>query len=148
MIKVEEYNKLSTYINISLSLLTLLAGGFVYSMFRTDNAYMFNWFGAVGIADLIYNMRDTFSQYSVYGWVKYNLPASLWLMAYLFAIAAIWNGHRKSFYFKFFIWLMTFMALMTEVLQFLDVIPGTFDITDVLSYAIVTAIFFVVNKYI
>lgn len=141
-------SQLATYINVSLSLLTLLAGGFVYAVFRSDGAYMFHWFGNVGVADYIYNLRETLGSYSIYGWVRYNLPASLWLMAYLFATAAIWTNHKNNRVFHFFVWLMPFMALMTEVLQLLNIIPGTFDATDVLSYGIVTGLFLLINKYL
>lgn len=145
---LSESRRLYTYINVTLSLLALLAGGFLYAIFRSDGAYMFNWFGNIGMVDYIYNLRDSIGAYPIESWVRYNLPASLWLLAYLFAIAAIWTGHKTSRWFYFFVWLMTFMALATEILQLFEIIPGTFDVTDVLSYAIVTLVFFIINKYI
>lgn len=143
MIKISAYN---TYIRLSLSILALISGGFVYAVFRTDNAFMFNWFGKVGVSGFIYNLRETLGDFSIYYWVKYNLPAALWLLAYLFAIASIWSNYKETTCFKFFIWLMPFMALMTEVLQLMGIIPGTFDISDILSYFIVTTLFLAINK--
>ncbi|MBI4931414.1 MAG: hypothetical protein HY841_11665 [Bacteroidetes bacterium] len=76
---------------------------------------------------------------SVPNWIKYNLPDGLWFYALLSSLIFIWNK-KLSFYFG--LWFLSTIALgfLSEILQAQNIIRGTFDWKDLLTYFIATAI--------
>lgn len=68
-------------------------------------------------------------------WLKYNLPDALWFYAFLSTIIFIWNGKISS---QCLLWLSvaTSLVVLSEIFQFLAVIPGTFDWKDLLAYTV------------
>ncbi|HPR32544.1 MAG TPA: hypothetical protein PLK12_10625 [Prolixibacteraceae bacterium] len=66
-------------------------------------------------------------------WILYNLPDALWLYAFLSALTYVWDGERSG---KGARWLLLalFLALFSESLQALSLIPGTFDVWDAGAY--------------
>ncbi len=77
-------------------------------------------------------------------WLLYNLPDGLWLYALIYALSIIWQHSPPKILVG---WLLFVIALsyMSEMLQALDVIPGTFDWADLVFYTGAVLIFFFVN---
>ena len=68
----------------------------------------------------------------------FNLPDGLWLFALLSAISQIWGESTKRWF-----WIITvfILAISSEFLQTLHIIPGTFDWYDIATYCCIFLIF-------
>lgn len=132
-------------IKILSSIILTLFGGFVYILYRDKSLIMFSWFEIVGIDRFIDNIRGIVNIQPYY-WVKYNLPAGLWLFSYMFIMDAIW-GDCKSVNRGMFIWILPIVALLSELMQIFGLCPGTFDILDVISYLFAILLFKTIKYY-
>lgn len=127
--------------------IALVIGGLIYIIYRSESLIMFSWFDNLGLSNNISFLRELYSANSIYSWVKYNMPAALWLFAYLFVIDAIWEKRMTSPMYKAFFWFMPVIAVLSEVLQLINLLPGTFDIFDVCSYIVAVVIYFILNFF-
>lgn len=134
------------FIKVWVASILLIIGGLIYVIFRSESLIMFSWFDKLGLSENIYSLRFGFGNNDIYPWVIYNLPAALWLLAYLYVIDAIWYKHDNYKLYKPFLWLMPFIAFFSEFLQLLHVMPGTFDILDVMAYTCAVIIYLTINK--
>lgn len=146
------HNKYITFIlsrrllHVLLSILLLIIGGLIYIMYRQDSLLMFNCFDELGIKETIMHIRSVGTEYSIFDWVKYSLPDGLWLFSYMFLIDTIWNN-EKFFLYYFFLWILPFIAILSEVLQIFGIVPGFFDTIDLLCY-IGAILVFLILKFI
>ena len=87
----------------AIGLVALTIGGLIYIRYRSESLLMFDWFHNLGLSDSIEDFRSNSEMPNVYDWVKYNLPAGLWLFAYMFVIDAVWgkDNNRVSMYFLY-----------------------------------------------
>ena len=127
-----------------LSLLILCTGGLIYIGFRNKSLLMFDWFNYLGLTQQIDIFRSKLNSEGVYGWVINSLPDGLWLFAYMFLVDAIWNG-SKSISSFFFIYYLPFLALLSEFLQYIGLVPGVFDWLDVASYLLAILLFMIIK---
>ena len=130
---------------VSLSILLLVIGGILYIIYRDKSLIMFSWFEMVGLDNLIDNIRE-YVKIHPYCWIKYNLPAGLWLFSYMFMMDAIWND-CKSVNKELFIGILPAIALLSELMQIFGLCPGTFDIFDLLSYLLAIILFKTIKYY-
>jgi len=128
---------------ILLSALTLLAGGMIYIIFRSDSLLMFDWFSYIGVDKQISFLREKFGDTSIYLWVKYNLPAALWLFSYMYCINAIWGRTKYERLKIVFLWTLPFVAVLSELLQLCGFISGTFDVLDLIAYLLAIILFII-----
>ena len=90
-------------------------------------------------------LRDFASMHQgLYGWVVYSLPDGLWLFAYLLIIDAIWNRYDTNVP-RLFITVLPFLALTSEFMQALRLMPGVFDWGDVASYLLAIFLFITIK---
>ncbi len=73
-------------------------------------------------------------------WIKFNLPDGIWLYSLLSSLFLIWKD-MLSKHLIAGILIVLFLSFISEVFQYLDVIPGTFDVYDLVSYLIAAMIF-------
>lgn len=116
---------------------SLLVGGLIYVLFRTDSLVMFQWFKKLGIIDVVNYLRNYTLPISIYlpEWVLYSLPDGLWILSYQFLMLYIWKGNISK---TNFIWLilLPMIAILSEIGQLFGVISGIFDWADILCYLI------------
>jgi hypothetical protein len=99
----------------------------------------------LGFGTLIY-LKGT---YSIPIWIRYNLPDGLWLFALLNTFAAIWGSGKSSLV----LWAVTviLLSIIMEYLQKMHLIPGTFDLWDILAYVLASllsaSIYFLTNLF-
>lgn len=115
-----------------VALLLFLLGVLTYIGFRSDNLRMFSWADALGVHSVILYIRECFCNISVGSFVSYSLPDGLWLLAYLMIIDAIWRENSKGK--LFFITLLPFSAICSEIFQLIGIVNGVFDILDLAAY--------------
>lgn len=130
---------------VDLSILLLVIGGILYILYRDKSLIMFSWFEMVGIDRFIDSIREIANVHPYY-WIKYNLPAGLWLFSYMFIMDAVWSD-CKSINRKMFIWILPIIALLSEFMQIFGICPGTFDIFDLLSYSLAIILFKTIKYY-
>lgn len=122
----------------------LIIGGLIYVGCRDKSLLMFNWFEQIGIGGEVDAFRKLINSEGIYGWIKYNLPAGLWLFAYMFLVDTIWNG-SKSISSFLFVFSLPFFALLSEFLQYFNLFPGNFDWMDITSYILAILLFIIIK---
>lgn len=131
-------------LKISLAVFVLIVGGFIYVVFRSEDLLMFNWFRSLGLNSFVIKLRDSYSLMSIQNWVRYNMPAGLWLFSYMLIIDSIWEDGNSSTY-QFFITILPIAAIVSEAMQFFRILPGTFDVMDLISYILAIFLFLTIN---
>jgi hypothetical protein len=130
----------------TIGLVALTIGGLIYIRYRSESLLMFDWFHNLGLTNFIEFFRSNSEASNLYGWVKFNLPAGLWLFAYMFLIDAVW-AKDKNYVSMYFLYILPLLAIVSEFMQFVGLVPGTFDVMDLLSY-ISAILLFVIIKII
>ena len=123
----------------------LIIGGLIYIRYRNESLLMFGWFQGLGLTEYIEDFRSNAEMPNVYGWVKYNIPAGLWLFAYMFVIDSIWGKDKNNVY-LFFLYVLPLLSLVSELMQYAGMLPGTFDFMDLLSYVSSIFLYMLINK--
>ncbi len=110
--------------------LPTLFGGMIYVLFRPLSLKMFDWFEFIGFMDPILSMRAASENYLFLpDWFYYALPDGLWTYAFTSSFILIW-GQGSSL--KYWLAIPLYLSLIPEVLQFFNLLTGTFDWNDLL----------------
>ena len=129
---------------VTIGVVTLIIGGLIYIIYRSETLLMFDWFRILGISRYIDKLRATDYQ-NIYEWVKNSLPAGLWLFSYMFIIDSVWEKDKCIAY-KFYIYVLPVLAVLSEFMQYIKILPGTFDINDLLSYFFAILLYLLIKK--
>jgi hypothetical protein len=123
---------------------TLLCGSIVYILFRTSNLVMFNWFKKLNILSLIEAVRKHTTPYTniLPNFILYSLPDGLWLFSYLSLILYLWKNEIKNEN-LFWIFIIPVISILSEFGQLIKLVPGIFDIVDLLMYLVGTILPFI-----
>ena len=129
-----------------LILLPVILGGSIYLLFRVDSLLMFQWLEFFDLKESLLRLRECI-KIEFPDWVIFSLPDGLWLFSYVSFMLMIWR-HKPSWQSFFWIGIMPFIAIASEVLQYFKVLVGTFDIMDIYAYLIgfLLAIVFIKNR--
>jgi len=113
--------------------LPVVFGGLIYIIFRTEKLLMFHWFEYLRLSNEINFIKNLRNIYSFPGWFIYSLPDGLWIFSYTALTLEIWKFSitRDS---SFWIFSIPIVAVSSEFLQLFRIIPGTFDLIDVIFY--------------
>jgi hypothetical protein len=116
---------------------SLIVGGMIYVLFRSVSLKMFKWFKDLHLISAINYLRDIFStiSFGIPNWFIYSLPDGLWTFSYVSFMIWLWGIkiNIKSF---FWTYLIPLIGIVSEFGQLLGIVPGTFDITDLIFMAI------------
>ncbi len=124
------------------SILLLLIGGMLYLFFRPKTLLLFSVAEELGMMPIIDNCRDNLTYITLPDFVVYCLPNGLWSAAYILSIDSLMtvfgknsSGMEKHSY---LLWtsIIPLVGVVSELLQYMGVIPGTFDWGDIACYAI------------
>lgn len=105
---------------------------------------MFKWFKFLNIENQIFIARK-FLNFELPNWFIFNFPDGLWIFSYSFLMLKIWN-FKLNLESSFWIFVMPFIAIVSEILQFFKIIPGTFDIWDLNFYVLGTFLPLILNQ--
>ena len=118
---------------IFISAIALLAGGSIYVFLRPGSFVFHRWLQPVGMEGIVErgNSISRGIADNLPDWLLYSLPDGLWAFAYALLITGIWAGSSSPL--RFF-WYASIPVLILgfEFLQALEMIPGTFSITDLI----------------
>lgn len=115
----------------------LSIGILIYLLFRTDTL-LYN----KTIGYLFHPIAKANSPFTVF--LTSSLPDGLWAMSYSMLIFYI----RKDTTIHTFLWALIapLIGIGSEIGQWLSIIPGTFDIFDIIAYTILTLIIIINQK--
>jgi hypothetical protein len=120
-------------LTITILLFPVFLGGFIYIIFRTEKLIMFRWFEYLNLANEINTIKSFGNTFSFPDWFIYNLPDGLWVFSYTAISLEIWKNSITR-YSIFWILIIPIAAILSELLQLLKIISGTFDFADIVSY--------------
>lgn len=80
-------------------------------------------------------------------WIVFNLPDGLWLLAYLLVVDVVW-GFRLSCQSVLWLSVLPVVAIGSEVLQHFNIVIGTFDPLDLISYSLSVIVFKIKKMWI
>jgi hypothetical protein len=119
----------------------LLIGGVIYLLWRSTSLLMFCWFDFLGLHSVIDAIRTATAPMRGYmpSWMLYSLADAAWASCGVFLFAALWSdsGHPSR---HFWVLLAPTLTIGGEFAQFFHLIPGTFDIADVISCTLACAV--------
>ena len=117
--------------------LPILVGGLIYILFRDESLCMFTWARALGLGGLVSEARVHSLPYVGYlpEWLLFSLPDGAWVFACTAVFARLWPDGP---------WLLrlgwigsgSILAIGGEIGQWFGFVPGTFDPTDMVAYAL------------
>lgn len=115
-----------------LHVLVPLAGGAaLYLLTRPPSLLLFGWVEAAGLAPSLALLRDLTHAASVRlpAWVTLSLPNALWVYAFTWSLAALWD-HRVTR--ASLPWLLAapLFGVGFELGQLAGLVRGTFDLVD------------------
>jgi hypothetical protein len=134
---------------IMIGLLPVILGGLIYLTYRTESLVLFGWFNKIGLTNTVDFLRS--NQYlqnlTIPNWIKFSLPDALWLFSLNLTLLTLWNFkvNRQSAF-----WLLSAptIGLFSEIGQMVNIVPGTFDIVDLVLLFLATLIPFLLVKNI
>ena len=129
-----------------LSLLLLGVGGSIYLLFRPKTLLMFKWVESLGLNEYIDRLRDMVSGITLNHITLYSLPDGLWLASYIIVVNTIVSKDNKV-NLLFWSFLLPVIAVTFEILQIPGVIPGVFDVFDLICYIVPLLIYLIYLKH-
>lgn len=143
--KLREHKKQFIY-EFILSFLLLGIGGSIYLLFRPKTLLMFKWVESLGLSEHIDRLRDMVSHITLNHITLYSLPDGLWLASYIIVVNTIVSKNNKH---NLLFWslLLPLIAIVFELLQIPGIIPGVFDLFDLICYIIPLIIYLIYLKH-
>lgn len=120
--------------------LPIVIGGLIYVLFRTDSLLMFDWAEQLLLTDLIDRGRAVAAPLlpRVPDFVLFCVPDGVWVFSATAFFARLW--HDGPLWMRAcWIGITPAMAIGGELGQATGLVPGTFDVLDLLAYIIATA---------
>ncbi len=125
---------------VIIGILFLLIGIFIYLFYRSNSLLFFSWLDFINIKSI--NGFDFNHQSKIQSFLVYSLPNMLWYISFLLIMIGIWGNNKKCF--TLYFCLISLISVGSEILQLFYIIPGTFDIVDLLSMIICIIVAFIV----
>lgn len=127
-----------------LGFLLLACGCSIYMIFRSQDIVLNKWCQSLGIADFVEPMRMSVKDSHVPDFILYSLPDGLYCASYILLMDAAWEGKGLSR--NIAVALIPSVAIMHEIAQGIGWTRGTFDICDLIFYALPLALYFTWHK--
>ena len=130
-------------LNIVIAVGCLLVGLTLYVLFRPTSLRVFHWADSVGLTEVIGTLRTWVAGFNRYlpAWGIYSIPFALWVSSYLFFIQCIWRDSTSLARHVWF-WCIPLIAIAAELAQGGYIIPGQFDLGDIIALILATILSF------
>ena len=128
-------------LKIFVGLIFLLIGSYLYLKFRSETLLMFKWAKNLGLDFIVSSIRGSFESLNSdrMKYIIFSAPYGLWVISFCCFIGPIW--HKDSSLSAIILRLIVpVIAVSSELLQFVEFLPGTFDINDLLVLIVSTII--------
>jgi len=130
-------------IEIIAAILLLIIGGVIYLVSRTKSLVMFSWIEAIRLDGFIDALREYKTTFKIPYFIKYCLPNALWTSSYILMVNAVLRKENNKLFWAI---LLPIIAAVLEIFQIWKIVPGTFDIADLLCFLLPTISYFVYYK--
>lgn len=134
-------------------LLCYLAGATIYLLWGSRQLLGHRVLGWLGLSDVIFVIRQSVFPHTPPEWVRFNLPDALWTFAYILVIDCFFrhdipaaNHHAHSL--RIWTAAIPLIGILSELMQGLNLVPGTFDVLDLLSYSLPYIAYSIILYYI
>ena len=119
---------------------SLLAGALIYLLFRGKNLLGFMLLRRIGLEPWADRMRSYTADIRLPDVVVDSLPGGLWALGYILVIDSIFGHQSRS---TRIVWasVIPLLGVCSEVLQGVGLLPGVFDLWDLVCYALPFIIF-------
>lgn len=139
-------NSLIRMRSLCCSFFPVMLGGLIYTTYRDSDLLMFTWYDTIGLTRLIEQLRVTVALFSdpISDWIIFSLPNALWMFSFIHALLWVWDFKLERRNLGWML-LATGIGIGTEIGQWVHVVPGTFDPTDLWMLIVATflPIFFI-----
>jgi len=110
----------------------------IYILFRPTSLLLFHWINYFGFMDKIFILRSYFASVKdiIPPYLIYSVPFGLWVVSYMIFIKIIWRKN-KSYIYDILFWCIPIISFTSEIMQCFHLIPGTFDLIDMITLGIV-----------
>lgn len=126
-----------------MSVGALLLGGIIYLTFRTSQLLLFRTFKLIGFEEYINQWRQAINL-SLPQWAIFCLPDALWASAYILIIDTLLNKYTLKT--KLIVAsIIPSIGIVSELMQALQLLPGTFDIFDIVAYSVPFLLYIFIN---
>lgn len=117
------------------SFFPLIVGGVIYLFIHPSIFFLHAIATKLQIIESVYIIREAALPFysNLPSIIVYNLPDGLWVYSFTSAILFVWNYQLNRWSIPFCL-LPVFIGIGSEIGQFINLIPGTFDILDVIFY--------------
>lgn len=116
-----------------IGLLLIVGGGLLYLLFRSRQVLLLYILDSTPLSHSITQMRGMASAWQPSEWVVYSLPGGLWSAAYILVIHGLMHTLETSVRWRWAC-VIPLMGTFSELGQALHLIPGTFDVADLVCY--------------
>jgi hypothetical protein len=119
---------------------SLLAGAVIYLLFRSKNLLGFELLNRIGVEPWADRMRLYTADVRLPDMVVNSLPGGLWALGYILIIDSLFGNQSRS---TRIVWasVIPLLGVCSEVLQGVGLLPGVFDLWDLICYALPFIIF-------
>lgn len=139
------YSRAIVTIEIILGVTFLICGCAIYLFYRSKSLYIYHWCQPLCISELIDTCRHSAQRYPVSDFTRFCLPDGLYCTAYILIIDAIWNKDSRLVKFLIIYFVPT-IVIGSEFMQYFGVIRGTFDMIDLVCYAIPPLVYYIIYE--
>lgn len=141
-----EKRKVIAKYEVLLGFVFLACGCTIYLLFRNKSLYIYQWCISLGLSDIIDSLRYAVQDWKISEWIRYSLPDGLYCAAYLLIMDAIWHNEDRLIK-SFIVSLIPLVTISSELLQYVGLVKGTFDLNDLICYIIPPMIYLLINKH-
>jgi len=128
-------------LKIIAGLIFLLTGSYLYLKFRSETLLMFKWAENLGLNFIVSLIRGSFEGLNSdrMKLIIFSAPYGMWVVSFCCFIGAIWHTDNSL---SAIIWrlFVPVIAISSELLQFVGLLPGTYDTNDLLVLIVSTII--------
>lgn len=120
----------SKRLEIIVAALCFLTGVSIYLLWRDEHLLIHRVLQACQLSPLLDVIRSQVAGIYLPEWVRFALPDGLWSMSYILTIDALVK--------RDYLWTSVIPAIgiLSELMQWLGWLPGTFDFCDLLAYGL------------
>lgn len=120
---------------IITALIAFTTGAVIYLLFRPRHLVGFHLIDLLGLGSFCDQIRGMAVGVRLPEFVVYCLPNGLWSASYILLIDVVFQSQTLL---KRMVWasIIPLSGILTEVLQYFGLCPGTFDIIDLLCYMV------------
>lgn len=116
---------------VAHGVLPVCIGGLIYVGWRTETLAVFSWLHAIGVDSTAF--RSVANAVELPRTLLYCLPGGLWAYSFSWSLAMLW-GDSESKVRKLWLAVPWIAAVSSELGQLVQVLPGTFDLLDLVAY--------------